>query len=116
MKKVILISSIAVVLLLSAKAQAQTVCASGKKATLTVSKIHYLHSYNNDAINTALAGCVKFRLIYPYPTLLPVVKSDTIMNNGIVIKYNSTADLILALLEKQKRSIDTTLTYYYTKC
>ncbi|PLW90017.1 hypothetical protein [Mucilaginibacter sp.] len=60
------------------KAQAQTiVSAGGVTVKITSEQITYLHGYHNPAIDTAL-------------------------KSSINIKYNSTADLILAILKRKK--------------
>lgn len=78
MKKVILIGSIAIVSLLSPKAQAQTVVsACGTTIKLTASDIAYLHRFKDPVINATLDSCVS-------------------------IKYNSTADIIIKALKLRK--------------
>jgi hypothetical protein len=70
---------------LMTKTQAQTiVSAGGVTVKLTSEQITYLHGYHNQAIDSALDSCIS-------------------------IKYNTTADLILAILKKRKASIKDTL-------
>lgn len=81
MKKLTLIASIAIVVL-SSSAKAQTiVSACGKTVKLNSKQVALLHSYRIPAIDSALKTCTS-------------------------IKYNSTADMIIGILESKRQRKD----------